>query len=155
MTVKQEIETLKQEIHQYDHLYYVKNSPTVSDQEYDALLRRLKELEAAHPKYVTPDSPTQRVGGKVDERFKAVVHPVPMLSLDNTYNVDEVRAFHQRVLRGLPDVHTIEYVVELKFDGLAVALTYEDGLLVSGATRGDGLQGEDITANLRTIRSIP
>ena len=155
MTVKQEIETLKQEIHQYDQLYYVKNSPTVSDQEYDALLRRLKELEAAHPKYVTPDSPTQRGGGKGDERFKAVVHPVPMLSLDNTYNVDEVRAFHQRVLRGLPDVHTIEYVVELKFDGLAVALTYEDGLLVSGATRGDGLQGEDITANLRTIRSIP
>ena len=157
MMVKQEIETLKQSIHQYDHLYYVKNSPTVSDQEYDALFRCLKELEAAHPEYVTPDSPTQRVGGKVDERFKAVVHPVPMLSLDNTYNVDEVRAFHQRVLRGLPDApeDTIEYVVELKFDGLAVALTYEHGLLVSGATRGDGLQGEDITANLRTIRSIP
>jgi len=157
MMVKQEIETLKQSIHQYDHLYYVKNSPTVSDQEYDALFRCLKELEAAHPEYVTPDSPTQRVGGKVDERFKAVVHPVPMLSLDNTYNVDEVRAFHQRVLRGLSDVpeDTIEYVVELKFDGLAVALTYEHGLLVSGATRGDGLQGEDITANLRTIRSIP
>ena len=157
MMVKQEIETLKQSIHQYDHLYYVKNSPTVSDQEYDALFRCLKELEAAHPEYVTPDSPTQRVGGKVDERFKAVVHPVSMLSLDNTYNVDEVRTFHQRVLRGLPDVpeDTIEYVVELKFDGLAVALTYEHGLLVSGATRGDGLQGEDITANLRTIRSIP
>ena len=157
MMVKQEIETLKQSIQQYDHLYYVKNSPTVSDQEYDALFRCLKELEAAHPEYVTPDSPTQRVGGKVGERFKAVVHPVPMLSLDNTYNVDEVRAFHQRVLRGLPDVpeDTIEYVVELKFDGLAVALTYEHGLLVSGATRGDGLQGEDITANLRTIRSIP
>jgi DNA ligase (NAD+) len=157
MTAKQEIETLKQSIHQYDSLYYIKNSPTVSDQEYDALLRRLEELEAAHPEYVTLDSPTQRVGGKVDERFKAVVHPVPMLSLDNTYNVDELRAFHQRVLKGLPDVpeDAIEYVVELKFDGLAVALTYEDGLLVSGATRGDGLQGEDITANLRTIRSIP
>ena len=157
MTAKQEIENLKQTLHRYDHLYYVKNSPTVSDQEYDALLRRLKELEAAHPEYITLDSPTQRVGGKVDERFKAVVHPVPMLSLDNTYNVDEVRAFHQRVLRGLPDVpeESIEYVVELKFDGLAVALTYEEGLLVSGATRGDGLQGEDITANLRTIRSIP
>ena len=157
MTVKQEIETLKQTIQRYDHLYYVKNSPVVSDQEYDALLRRLKELEAAHPQCVTLDSPTQRVGGKVDERFKAIVHPIPMLSLDNTYNLDEVRAFHQRVLRGLPDVpeDSIEYVVELKFDGLAVALTYEDGLLVSGATRGDGFQGEDITANLRTIRSIP
>ncbi len=157
MTVKQDIEDLKQTIHQHDHQYYVKNSPTISDQEYDAILRRLRELEANHPEYVTPDSPTQRVGGKVDERFKAVMHPVPMLSLDNTYNVDEVRAFHQRVLRGLPDVpeDSIEYVVELKFDGLAVALTYEDGLLVRGATRGDGLQGEDITANLRTLRSIP
>jgi DNA ligase (NAD+) len=157
MTVKQDIEDLKQTIHQHEHQYYVKNSPTISDQEYDALLRRLQELEGAHPEYVTLDSPTQRVGGKVDERFKAVMHPVPMLSLDNTYNVDEVRAFHQRVLRGLTDVpeDSIEYVVELKFDGLAVALTYEDGLLVRGATRGDGLQGEDITANLRTLRSIP
>lgn len=157
MTVKQDIEDLKQTIHQHDYQYYVKNSPTISDQEYDALLRRLRELEATHPDHITPDSPTQRVGGKVDERFKAVMHPVPMLSLDNTYNVDEVRAFHQRVLRGLPDVSedSIEYVVELKFDGLAVALTYEDGLLVRGATRGDGLQGEDITANLRTLRSIP
>ena len=157
MTVKQDIEDLKQTIHLHDHLYYVKNSPSVSDQEYDALLRRLRELETSHPEYVTPDSPTQRVGGKVDERFKAVVHPVPMLSLDNTYNVDEVRAFHQRVLKGLPGVpeDSIEYVVELKFDGLAVALTYENGLLVRGATRGDGLQGEDITANLRTLRSIP
>ena len=157
MTVKQDIEDLKQTIHQHDHQYYVKNSPTISDQEYDALLRRLRELETTHPGYVTPDSPTQRVGGKVDERFKAVMHPVPMLSLDNTYNVDEVRAFHQRVLKGLPDVPegSIEYVVELKFDGLAVALTYEEGLLVRGATRGDGLQGEDITANLRTLRSIP
>ena len=157
MTVKQDIEDLKQTIHQHDHQYYVKNSPTISDQEYDALLRRLRELETTHPGYVTPDSPTQRVGGKVDERFKAVMHPVPMLSLDNTYNVDEVRAFHQRVLKGLPDVpeDSIEYVVELKFDGLAVALTYEEGLLVRGATRGDGLQGEDITANLRTLRSIP
>jgi DNA ligase (NAD+) len=157
MTVKQDIEDLKQTIHQHDHQYYVKNSPTISDQEYDALLRRLRELETTHPGYVTPDSPTQRVGGKVDERFKAVMHPVPMLSLDNTYNVDEVRSFHQRVLKGLPDVpeDSIEYVVELKFDGLAVALTYENGLLVRGATRGDGLQGEDITANLRTLRSIP
>lgn len=157
MTAKQDIEDLKQTIHQHDHLYYVKNAPSISDQEYDGLLRSLRELETTHPKYLTPDSPTQRVGGKVDERFKAVVHLAPMLSLDNTYNVDEVQAFHQRVLKSLPDVPegSIEYVVELKFDGLAVALTYEDGLLVKGATRGDGLQGEDITANLRTLRSIP
>ncbi|MZG31024.1 MAG: NAD-dependent DNA ligase LigA [Nitrospinae bacterium] len=157
MTFKQDIEDLKQTIHKYDHQYYVKNSPLITDREYDALLRRLRELEAVHPEYITPDSPTQRVGGKVDERFKAVDHPVPMLSLDNTYNVDEVRAFHQRVVKSLSDVpeQSIEYVVELKFDGLAVALTYEDGFLVRGATRGDGLQGEDITANLRTLRSIP
>ncbi len=148
---------MRQSIREHDHRYYVKNSPTISDRKYDALFRRLKKLESAHPEYVAPDSPTQRVGGKVDERFQAVVHPVPMLSLDNTYNVEEVRAFHQRVLRGLPDVRddAIEYVVELKFDGLAVSLTYEDGLLVRGATRGDGLRGEDITANLRTIRSVP
>ena len=157
MMVKQDIEDLKQTIHQHDHHYYVKNSPSISDQEYDALLRRLRELETTYPEYVSPDSPTQRVGGKVDERFKAVLHLVPMLSLDNTYNVDELRAFHQKVLKGLKDTSEdyIEYVVELKFDGLAVALTYEDGLLVRGATRGDGLQGEDITANLRTLRSIP
>ncbi len=157
MTAKQEIETLKESLNLHDHFYYVKNSPSVSDQEYDALLRRLQELESAHPECITADSPTQRVGGKVDERFKAVKHPVPMLSLDNTYNVDEVRAFHHRILKSLPDVaeDTLEYVVELKFDGLAVALTYQEGLFISGATRGDGLQGEDITANLRTIRSIP
>ena len=157
MTLKQDIENLKKTIHKHDHHYYVKNSPSISDQEYDALLRRLRDLENANPEYISPDSPTQRVGGKVEERFKAVLHLSPMLSLDNTYNVDELKAFHQRVLKGLKDIpeEYIEYMVELKFDGLAVALTYEDGLLVRGATRGDGLQGEDITANLRTLRSIP
>ena len=157
MTRKQDIENLKKTIHKHDHHYYVKNSPSISDQEYDALLRRLRDLENANPEYISPDSPTQRVGGKVEERFKAVLHLSPMLSLDNTYNVDELKAFHQRVLKGLKDIpeEYIEYMVELKFDGLAVALTYEDGLLVRGATRGDGLQGEDITANLRTLRSIP
>ncbi|MEK9629632.1 MAG: NAD-dependent DNA ligase LigA [Nitrospinota bacterium] len=154
---KKEIQSLRKQIHKYDHQYYVKNSPEISDREYDSLYQRLKELEAKYPQSVTPDSPTQRVGGKVEQRFRQIAHPVPMLSLDNTYNVDEVRAFHQRVLKGLPDVseNSIEYVVELKFDGLAVALTYEDGKLVRGATRGDGKMGEDITANLKTIRSIP
>lgn len=156
-TDKQKLGSLKKSIHKYDHLYYVKNSPEISDREYDTLYQQLKELEAKYPQWVTPDSPTQRVGGKVETRFRQIVHSVPMLSLDNTYNVDEVRAFHQRVIKGLPDVpgNTIEYVVELKFDGLAVALTYENGKLVRGATRGDGIQGEDITANLKTIRSIP
>jgi DNA ligase (NAD+) len=156
-TEKKEVALLRNKIHLHDHLYYVKDSPEISDRDYDSLYHRLKELEAKYPECVTADSPTQRVGGKVDERFRKVVHPVPMLSLDNTFSVDEVRAFHQRVVKGLPDIEesSIEYVVELKFDGLAVSLTYEDGKLVRGATRGDGVQGEDVTANLKTIRSIP
>ncbi len=156
-TEKKEVALLRNQIHRHDHLYYVKDSPEISDRDYDTLYHRLKELEGKYPECVTADSPTQRVGGKVDERFRKVVHPVPMLSLDNTFNVDEVRAFHQRVVKALPDIeeNSIEYVVELKFDGLAVSLTYEDGKLVRGATRGDGVQGEDVTANLKTIRSIP
>ena len=156
-TEKEEVALLRNKIHGYDYLYYVKDSPEIPDREYDSLYDRLKEIECKYPECVTADSPTQRVGGKVDERFRKVVHPVPMLSLDNTFNVDEVRAFHQRVVKALPDIEesSIEYVVELKFDGLAVALTYENGKLVQGATRGDGLQGEDVTANLKTIRSIP
>ena len=156
-TEKEEVALLRNKIHGHDYLYYVKDSPEIPDREYDSLYHRLKEIEGKYPECVTADSPTQRVGGKVDERFRKVVHPVPMLSLDNTFNVDEVRAFHQRVVKALPDIEesSIEYVVELKFDGLAVALTYENGKLVRGATRGDGLQGEDVTANLKTIRSIP
>ena len=156
-TEKEEVALLRNKIHRHDYLYYVKDSPEIPDREYDSLYHRLKELEGKYPECITADSPTQRVGGKVDERFRKVVHPVPMLSLDNTFNVDEVRAFHQRVVKALPDIEesSIEYVVELKFDGLAVALTYENGKLVRGATRGDGVQGEDVTANLKTIRSIP
>ena len=156
-TEKEEVALLRNKIHRHDYLYYVKDSPEIPDREYDSLNHRLKELEGKYPECITADSPTQRVGGKVDERFRKVVHPVPMLSLDNTFNVDEVRAFHQRVVKALPDIEesSIEYVVELKFDGLAVALTYENGKLLRGATRGDGVQGEDVTANLKTIRSIP
>ena len=156
-TDKNEIESLRKTIHEHDYKYYVKNSPSISDREYDSLYYRLKELERKYPQWVTSDSPTQRIGGKVEQRFQPIAHPVPMLSLDNTYNVDEVRAFHQRIIKGLPDVaeDSIEYTVELKIDGLAVALTYEAGRLVRGATRGDGKKGEDITANLKTIRSIP
>jgi DNA ligase (NAD+) len=156
-TEKKEVALLRSQIHLHDHLYYAKDSPEISDRDYDFLYHRLKELEDKYPECVTSDSPTQRVGGKVDERFRKVVHPFPMLSLDNTFSVDEVRVFHQRVVKGLADIeaNSIEYVVELKFDGLAVSLTYEDGKLVRGATRGDGVQGEDVTANLKTIRSIP
>ena len=156
-TDKNEIESLRKTIHEHDYKYYVKNSPSIPDREYDSLYYRLKELEGKYPQWVTSDSPTQRIGGKVEQRFQPIAHPVPMLSLDNTYNVDEVRAFHQRIIKGLPDVaeDSIEYTVELKIDGLAVALTYEAGRLVRGASRGDGRKGEDITANLKTIRSIP
>lgn len=154
---KKEIETLRRDIQRHDTLYYVEDQPEISDREYDRLMQRLKDLEKKHPQWITPDSPTQRVGGKVSEKFPAVRHKAPMLSLDNTYNLDEYRDFHKRVVKGLKEIpeKKIEYVVELKIDGLGVTLSYENGLLVQGATRGDGKEGEDITANLKTIRSIP
>ncbi len=161
---KKEIEKLRQEIRQHDILYYVEDRPKISDREYDRLMQKLIDWEKEHPGEIPADSPTQRVGGKVSERFAAIAHKTAMLSLDNTYNLDEFRDFHSRVVKGLnkgePEEsqvaeNEIEYVVELKIDGLGVNLTYENGLFVQGATRGDGVTGEDITANLRTIRSIP
>ena len=167
---KQEIEKLRQEIRRHEILYYVDDRPEISDREYDRMMKRLEVLEKKHPEWVASDSPTQRVGGKVSERFESVVHKLPMLSLDNTYHLDEFRDFHKRVVKGLNkgkteenqiDGNKIEYVVELKIDGLGVNLTYDYseerkcGILIHGATRGDGVAGEDITANLRTIRSIP
>ncbi|NIQ03552.1 MAG: NAD-dependent DNA ligase LigA, partial [Nitrospinaceae bacterium] len=152
---KKELERLRREIHRHDHLYYVENRPEISDREYDRLMQRLKTLETKHPDWITPDSPTQRVGGKVAEKFEAVRHRIPMLSLDNTYSVEELKDFRRRVLRGLDLTRDPEYVVELKIDGLGVTLSYEKGTFVLGATRGDGREGENITANLKTIRSIP
>ncbi len=153
----QKIERLRQKIRRHDTLYYIQNQPEISDREYDRFMQELKDLEVRHPEWVTPDSPTQRVGGKVADRFDTVAHKIPMLSLDNTYNVGELKEFRGRVVKGLVGVSPdeIEYFVELKFDGLAVTLTYEDGIFVKGATRGDGKKGEDITANLKTIHSIP
>ena len=151
---QQKIEQLRKDIQRYDHLYYVKDQPEISDREFDRLLEQLKQLEAKHPEWITPDSPTQRVGGQPAEGFESVAHKVPMLSLDNTYNVEELRDFHNRVVKNL-GTEEVEYVVELKIDGLGVSLFYEDGKFVRGATRGDGKTGEDITANLKTIRSIP
>ncbi|MCH7761466.1 NAD-dependent DNA ligase LigA, partial [candidate division TA06 bacterium] len=148
------IERLRREIHLHNWRYYVLNDPLISDGEYDALMRELIELEKGHPEWVTPDSPTQRIGEELTEGFPPVEHKVPMLSLDNTYNADELREFDKRVRKGLGKVNP-EYVVELKIDGVAVSLLYEKGLFVRGATRGDGHRGDDITANLRTIRSIP
>ena len=147
-----EIESLRRELEQASYEYYVQDAPTMSDYDYDHKLRRLEELEAAHPETVTPDSPTQRVGGQALETFSQVEHKVPLESLQDVFDFDEVAAFDQRVKAVAPGA---TYVVEPKVDGLSVALEYENGLFVRGATRGDGRVGEDVTENLRTVRSIP
>ncbi len=152
--VRQRLEELRQAIRLYQHEYYVETRPSISDAEYDALFRELRRLETAHPSSITPDSPTQRVGGEAAEGFEPVEHMVPMLSLDNASSVDELRDFEERLQRLLPGQHW-SYVLEPKIDGLGVALLYERGLLVRGATRGDGRRGENITQNLRAIKSIP
>ena len=147
-------EELRRLLHHHNYRYHILSRPEISDTEYDHLFNELKELEAAHPDLVTPDSPTQRVGGAVAEGFASVQHRVPMLSLDNTYNADEIREFEARLQRALPG-ESFTYVCEPKVDGLGVALLYEKGRLVRGATRGDGRLGEDITQNLKTVRTIP
>ena len=147
-----EIQKLRRELTQAGYEYYVLDKPTMSDYDYDHMLRRLEELEAAHPETVTPDSPTQRVGGQPLEAFTQVRHQVPLESLQDVFDFTELEAFDQRVRAVVADA---EYVVEPKVDGLSVALEYEDGLFVRGATRGDGQVGEDVTENLRTVRSIP
>lgn len=150
-----EIERLRREIAEHDRRYYLEDNPVISDTEYDRLMRRLQELEAENPDLVTADSPTQRVSGGVSSDFKPVRHAVPMLSLDNTYNEEEIRAWHDRVLKLLPPGEKPTYVVEAKIDGLSCSLTYEDGVLARGATRGDGDVGEDVTANVRTMKTVP
>src|SRR5262245_11177322 len=186
------LKELRDQIRHHEERYYVHNEPEISDEQFDMLLHELERLEAEHPDLVTTDSPTQRVAGRPIEGFPTVEHLVPMLSLDNAYNEDELRAFDERVRRGLRDVagpkgpavspaggkgpapHAsdvasdsagveqvvsdppgVAYVAELKIDGLSIALTYENGSLVRGATRGDGMRGEEVTANVRTIRAIP
>src|SRR5215471_7442144 len=147
---------LRQLIRHHEEQYYVHNAPEVSDEEFDKLLHELEQLEADNPDLVTADSPTQRVGGRIVEGFAEVQHKVPMLSLDNAYNEEELRAFDERVRRGAGSGDTpIAYVAELKIDGLSIALTYEHGRLVRGATRGDGVRGEDVTHNVRTIKAVP
>jgi DNA ligase (NAD+) len=148
---------LREALNRANYRYYVLDQPEISDAQYDRLLRELTDLEAAHPGLVTPDSPTQRVGAPPAEEFASVRHREPMLSLANAFGADELRAFDARIKRmlKLPEDETLGYVVELKVDGLAISLTYENGLLAVGATRGDGVTGEEVTQNLRTIRSIP
>jgi len=153
-TPKQEIAELREQIEHHDHLYYVEDRTEVSDRTYDELLARLKALEDAHPECATPDSPTQRVGGKPIKGFRHVRHAVPMLSIDNTYSEGELREFDARVAKGLAG-ESYEYIVDPKIDGVSASLRYEDGVLVLGATRGDGKTGDDITANVRTVRAIP
>ena len=153
-SAKQEIEKLREEIRRHEELYYVQDSPEISDREYDQLIENLQALEAANPDLITSDSPTQRVGGRPAEGFPEVVHSRPMLSLDNSYNVDELRAFDERCRR-LADGRSLQYVAELKIDGLSIALHYENGVLMRGVTRGDGRIGEEVTQNARTIRAVP
>ena len=152
--LEKQIESLRETIRHHEYLYYVLDKPEISDAEFDKLMQQLKNLEAEHPALMTADSPTQRVGGKPREGFVKVPHSSPMLSLDNTYNEEELRAWERRVheLTGRKDV---DYVCELKLDGMSLALIYEDGKLVRGITRGDGSVGEDVTLNVRTVRSIP
>ncbi|MGH9174256.1 MAG: NAD-dependent DNA ligase LigA, partial [Vicinamibacterales bacterium] len=155
MTPAKRVEQLRDAIRRHEELYYVHADPEISDAEFDALMRELQDLETSHPDLLTPDSPTQRVGGRPVEGFATVEHMVPMLSLDNAYNEDELRAFDDRVRRGLETTAPIAYVTELKIDGLSIALTYDNGRLIRGATRGDGVRGEDVSMNVRTIRALP
>lgn len=149
------IEQLRRSIEQHAYRYYTLDAPSISDAEYDALIHELRRLETEHPELVTPDSPTQRVGGATLEGFGKVQHPHPMTSLTDAFSREEVQQWLTRAQRLLPAGEPLSFVAEPKIDGLAVALTYEQGLLVRGATRGDGVTGEDITANVRTIRNIP
>ncbi len=153
-TIEAEIRKLREEVLRHEELYYVHDRPEISDAEYDALVERLRGLEEEHPEFRTPDSPTLRVGGRPAEGFEEYLHRRPMLSLDNSYNIEDLRAFDERCRR-LADGRAFEYVAELKIDGLSLSVHYENGVLARGVTRGDGRVGEDVTQNVRTIRSVP
>ncbi|HID93661.1 MAG TPA: NAD-dependent DNA ligase LigA, partial [bacterium (Candidatus Stahlbacteria)] len=152
-SVSERVKELREQIHYHNYRYYVLNDPVISDYEYDMLVKELAELEQKYPELITPDSPTQRIGDEIVGGFPEVEHKVPMLSLENTYSKDELMEFDKRVRKEIGG--EIDYVTELKIDGFAVSLVYRDGLFVQGSTRGNGLVGDDITTNLRTIRSIP
>ena len=154
LSLERRVDALRKTIEKLNFDYYILDQPTATDAEYDALLRELRNIEAEHPELITPESPTQRVGIAPQGRFSQIRHPLPMLSLSNVYSRDELEAWAARLDRILPQAE-FTYVTEPKIDGLAVALTYRDGILQRGATRGDGVTGEDVTSNLRTIRNIP
>src|SRR3712207_6472213 len=153
-SIESQIKKLRAEVLRHEELYYVHDRPEISDAEYDALVERLRALEDEHPEFQTPDSPTLRVGGRPAEGFEEYVHRRAMLSLDNSYNIEDLRAFDERC-RKLADGRAFEYVAELKIDGLSLSVHYEGGVLARGVTRGDGRVGEDVTQNVRTIRSVP
>ena len=155
MTIQTKIENLRNKLNHHNYRYYALDDPEISDAEYDRLFRELQSLEKNHPELIMPDSPTQRVGGIVLSDFEKVTHAVPMLSLDNAFSHEELTAFDERIQRQLKSAQTLEFVCEPKLDGLAISLTYKNGELVSAATRGDGEVGEDVTHNVRTIKSIP
>ncbi|MDD3431077.1 MAG: NAD-dependent DNA ligase LigA, partial [Bacteroidales bacterium] len=152
-SIAQQIQVLRQELHQADYEYYQLSAPSLSDYEYDIKMRRLQELEKSHPELVSPDSPSQRVGSDLSRGFEQEEHRYPMLSLGNTYSREEVRDFYDRILKSLNEAP--ELVCELKFDGTSISLTYEKGILTKALTRGDGQKGDNVTQNIRTIRSIP
>src|SRR5258707_5137265 len=153
-SAKKEVEDLREKLRYHEYRYHVLDDPEILDAAYDKMLARLKEIEGEHPDLVTPDSPTVRVGAKPREGFTTVKHARPMLSLDNAFSFDALRDFDRRVREGIGR-EEIEYIPEHKFDGLSISLLYEDGVLVRGVTRGDGTTGEDVTPNIKTIRSIP
>ncbi len=155
MTTRDHYEELKEQVHLHNYRYHVLDSPLISDLEYDRLLNELKAIEAEHPDWVTPDSPTQRVGAIPLDKFEKVRHPAPILSLANAFGADDARAWFERVQKLDERVAAAQFVVEPKIDGLSVVLHYRDGIFVQGATRGNGEVGEDITVNLRTIKAIP
>jgi DNA ligase (NAD+) len=154
-SVKKQIETLREEIRHHDYRYYVLDDPVISDAEYDRMMRQLIELEKSRPDLVTPDSPTQKVGAPPLKSFKVVKRDIPMLSLENAMDEDELREWHGRLLRAIGDEESGDYVCEPKMDGVAIELIYKEGVLIQGATRGDGMNGEDITENVKTIRPVP
>lgn len=154
MNVKERMEWLRKELHRHNHNYYILNSPEISDQEFDHMMRELQDLEQAHPEYYDPNSPTMRVGSDLNKEFKQVAHKFPMLSLANTYSESEVADFYDRVKKGL-EGENFEICCEMKYDGTSISLIYEDGRLVQAVTRGDGVHGDDVTANVKTIHSIP
>ena len=154
MSIEQEIQELRKELNQHNYNYYVLNQPTISDYDFDQMMNKLQDLEMFYPQYADPNSPTQRVGSDLNQSFRTVPHKYPMLSLANTYNEADIREFYERVRQGL-EGEDFEVCCEMKYDGLSISLTYVDGQLVQAVTRGDGVQGDDVTANVRTIRSIP